>query len=390
MNTEFLAQLETKLGEHSNKVQSMIAEANAKQDEKMSAKFMAELNAHGQEFKALQDEVTALAQKSFTTEPTKQKSIGKAFTESDSFKAYASGNANRANFTFQANTVLSGKNDVIVPFDRREGIVGGPFRALSILDFVPKGTTTQDTVRYTKEASFTGNAAETAQGAQKPESDITFSAVNAPVQTIPTFLKIAKQVMDDAPAVESYINTRLQHNVRQRLDSQIINGTGAGSTLSGILANSTAYAGASGMANGFDYTNGAKYAVIAADYQPDFWFVNPTDWSAQFERIKRGAGDAAYVGASGAVTYVNNGLQPLLWGLPVVASNAVPSGTVIGGSSDAMMLWMRDDVQIQAFEQDENNVQLNLVTIRAEMRAAFTVFRDDALVTLDLSTLPIA
>lgn len=390
MNTEFLAQLETKLGEHSSKVQSMIAEANAKQDEKMSSKFMAELNAHGKAFKDLQDEVTALAQKSFSSAPTKPQSIGKAFTSSDSFKAYASGQASRANFTFQANTVLSSKDDVIVPFDRREGIVGGAFRPLSILDFVPKGTTTQDTVRYTKEATFTGAAAETAQGAQKPESSITFSAVNAPVQTIPTFLKIAKQVMDDAPAVESYINTRLQHNVRQRLDSQIINGNGTGANLSGILANSTAYAGASGMANGFDYTNGAKYAVIAADYQPDFWFVNPVDWSAQFERVKRGASDAAYVGASGAITYVNNGLQPLLWGLPVVASNAVPAGTVIGGSSDAMMLWMRDDVQIQAFEQDENNVQLNLVTIRAEMRAAFTVFRNDALVTLNLATLPIA
>ena len=47
-------------------------------------------------------------------------------------------------------------------------------------------------------------------------------------------------------------------------------------------------------------------------------------------------------------------------------------------------------MRIEAFEQDGDNVQRNLVTIRAEMRAAFTVFRDDALITLDLTSLPIA
>jgi HK97 family phage major capsid protein len=384
---EIQAQLEASLSKIESTLSGKIDQVNAESG-KVSAKAMGEINSLGQQFKELQDEVTALAQKGFASAPEQKKTIGEQFANSDSFKAFAGGQANRANFTFQANTVLSGKDDVIVPFDRKEGIVPGPMRALTILDFINKGSTTQDTIRYTKETAFTNNAAETAQGAQKPESDITFEAVNAPVQTIPTFLKISKQVMDDAPAVQSYINTRLRHGVQQRLDSQIINGDGAGTNLSGILQNSTAFAVGT-AANAFDYTNAGKYAVMGSDYMPDFWFVNPADWGSLFETIKRGAADAAYVGSSGAVSYVNEGLTPMLWGIPVVASNAVPAGTAIGGSSDAMMLWMRDDVNIQAFEQDENNVQLNLVTIRAEMRAAFTVFRDDALITLDLTTLPV-
>ena len=384
---DFQAQLESGLAKLETSLSEKVAQANAESSEKLSSKLTTEINDMSKQYAELQDEVTALAQKNFSTAPQKPQTIGEQFVANDSYKAFAAGTANRANFEFQANTVISGQDDVLVPRDMMEGIVPGAFRRLSILDFVPMGRTTSDLVRYTKEATFTGAAAETAQNTQKPESSITFTPTNSEVKTIPTFLKMSKQLMDDAPAVESYINSRLRHNVRQRLDSQIINGDGTGENLSGVITNSTAVPVGS-AANAFDYSNIGKYAVEVADYQADFWFVNPADWGASFETVKRGASDAAYVGASGAVSYVNNGLTPLLWGLPVVTSNAVPAGTVIGGSRDAMMLWMRDDVQVQAFEQDENNVQLNLVTIRAEMRAAFTVFRDEALITLDLSTLP--
>jgi HK97 family phage major capsid protein len=383
---DFQAQLEAGLASVQDSLSKKLDEINAS-SEKVSAKAVAEVNDLGKRFTELQDEVTTLAQKSFSAAPEKPQSLGQQFVGNDSYKAFASGNAARAKFEFQANTVISGQDDVLVPRDMMEGIVPGAFRRLSILDFVPMGRTTSDLVRYTKEDTFTGAAAETPQNTTKPESSITFTPTNSEVKTIPTFLKMSKQLMDDAPAVESYINSRLRHNVRQRLDSQIINGDGTGDNLSGIVANSTAVLVGS-AANGFDYSNIGKYAVETSDYQPDFWFVNPADWGASFERVKRGAADAAYVGSSGSVTYVNNGLTPLLWGLPVVTSNAVPAGTVIGGSRDAMMLWMRDDVQVQAFEQDEDNVQKNLITIRAEMRAAFTVFRDEALITLDLSTLP--
>jgi HK97 family phage major capsid protein len=389
---EFQAQLESSLASLGTQLDSKIKDANAQSEEKISKKFMGELKDLGEKFKETQDELTALAQKSFTSSASaKKETMGQSFVGSDSFKAFADGSQPRARFEYQGNTIsgetASNPNDTLAPFERMSGIVGGPSRTLSILDFIPKGSTSSNAIDYTKETAFTNNSAETAEAAQKPESDLTFELANAPVRTIAHFIKVTKQVMDDAPMLSSYIDNRMGYGVRLRLEQQIINGNGTAPNISGILdGNSTAVV-VGGSENTYDYTNKLKYAVIGSDFAPDFYFMNPADWSAM-EVTKRGAADAAYVGAGGAISYVNGGLEPRLWGLPVVPSNSVPAGTVIAGSRDAMMLWTRQGVTIDVSESDADNFQKNLLTIRAEMRAAFTVFRNDALVTADLSTLP--
>lgn len=391
MTTEFLAQLETKLGEHSSKVQSMIAEANAKQDEKMSAKFMAELKAHTEEFKSLQDEVTKMAQKNFghQGQESKSQTIGQQLVGSDAYKAFAAGSTNKASFQFQANTISgetsSNPNDILAPFDRMAGIVPGATRELTVLDFIPRGTTTSNAIEYTKEASFTNNAAETAEGGSKPESALTFSLQSAPVRTIPHWLKVTKQVMDDAPALQSYVDNRLRYGCRLRLEQQVINGNGTAPNLSGVTdsGNHTAldFTDETEITNIFDAARRLKTTVMTADYMPDFFWMNPQDKEAA-DLIKRGASDAAYVGSN-----PNNGMPAMLWGLPVIESNSVPQGSLIGGSRDAMMLWMRQGVEVAMSESDGSNFTTNLITIRAEMRGAFTVFQSGALVVADLSTI---
>jgi HK97 family phage major capsid protein len=389
---EFQAQLEQSLSKLGAQVDEKIKQANAQSEEKLGVKFMGELKDLSLKFKETQDELTALAQKSFATQAAEQKqTMGQAFSKSDAFKSFQAGTQPRARFEFQGNTITgetsSNPNSTLSPFERMGGIVSGPTRMLSILDFIPKGTTSSNAIDYTKEASFTNSAAEAAEAAQKAESSLTFTLANTPVRTIAHFIKVTKQVMDDAPMLSSYIDNRMGYGVRLRLENQIINGNGTAPNLDGILSGNSTAVAVGTAENAFDYTNKLKYSVIGADFTPDFYFINPADWSAM-EIIKRGAGDAAYVGAGGAISYVNNGLEARLWGLPVVASNSVPAGTVIAGSRDAMMLWTRQGVTIDVSESDGDNFQKNLLTVRAEMRAAFTVFRADALVTANLATLP--
>lgn len=375
-----LKSVEAKVGETLVKYEGQLREAGD-----VSAKTRDELKSLTQQHKELSDSFTALAQKGFTmAKPEAVKSIGQEFIGSDAFKSFASGQSGRAKVELKNTVIGEGGSpanpvDTLNPADRMAGVVGGAFRSLSLLDFIPKGTTTSNLVEYTKEDVFTNDAAETREGAAKPESDITFTLVSAPVRTIAHFLKVSKQVMDDAPAVATYIDTRLRHGVLNRLQTQIVNGNGTSPNLAGILAsgNSTTVTAATGDTK-FDFANKLKYAVVAAEYTPSVYMINPADWGA-IERIKKGTGDLSYVGADGVVAYVNNGLTPTLWGLPVVASNAVPAGTLICAASDAMMLWERTGVVVEAFEQDGDNVQKNLVTIRAEMRGAFSVFRAAAI-----------
>lgn len=392
---EFQAQLEQSLSKLGAQVEEKIKAANAQSEEKMGAKFMAELKDLSAKFKETQDELTDLAQKSAASASAAAKAqgtMGSAFVASDGFKAFASGAAKMGRFEYQANTITgetsSNPNRILSPFERMSGIVALPNRKLSVLDFIPRGTTTLSAIEYLRETSFTNDAAETAQAATLPESDLAHGLQTSHVRDIGHFIKVTKQVLDDAPQMQSYIDSRLAYGVRLRLENQIVSGNGTAPNLAGITAagNSTAIA-VGAATNAFDYTNLLKYAVEGADFIADFYFVNPADWGA-IERIKKGAGDASYIGGDGAISYANNGLDVRLWGIPVVTSNAVPVGTVICGSREALMLWERQGVTVDISESDGDNFKSNLLTIRANMRAAFTVFHAGAIVRANLATIP--
>ena len=371
-----LKAVETKLG-----VQLASYEGQLKETGDVARKTAEDVKSLAERHQELAGALTELAQKGVKLEQKPAvKSIGQEFIESAAFKAFKDGGSTKARIELK-NTILGEAGspqdpvDTIVPADRMAGIVGGAFRALNLLDFVPQGMTSSNSVEYTRELSWTNDAAETAEGGAKPESDLTFELVNAPVRTIAHWIKVSKQVLDDAPALASYVDRRLRHGVQVRLQNQIVAGNGTSPNLSGILdsGNYTAVTAATGD-NALDFANRLKYAVIGADYAPSFFLVNPTDWGAM-ERLKKGTSDDSYIGAEGAIGYLQNGLVPLLWGLPVVMSNSITSGQMICAASDAMMLWNRQGVAVEMFEQDDTNVQKNLVTIRAEMRAAFSIFR---------------
>lgn len=348
------------------------------------------------DFEGVKTDVTGLLEKAGPLGGGKQyKTPGREFLESDQFKSYMGGTTQKASKKYDSNvfmkntiTGLGGSpadntND-IVPLDTMAGIVAGGFRMLRFLDVVPMGRTSSNQVHFTRENTFTNQAAETQENASKPESTLTFESVDVPVRTIAHWLKVSKQVLDDAPALETYIDRRMRHGVRQRLESQIIAGNGNAPNIHGLLGtDGTTYTDLTIVSGElrFDYINRAKYKVIENEYMPDIVLLNPADWG-NMERVKVNSGtDDRYIAGSashGAIGYLQNGLVPTLWGLPVILSNAMTSGEALVLSLDAIMMWMREEATVEIFEQDDKNVQSNLLTIRGEMRAAFTVFRPTA------------
>ena len=355
-----------------------------------------ELKAHAtrndelaQAMAKLKDDVTALYQKGIpATEPKDPpKSMGQRFVESEAFKNFQSGANTKATMDFK-NTILgeggspqNPTND-IVPLQTMAGIVGGAFRQLRVMDLVNTGTASGNTIHYTRELTFSNSAAETSEGAQKPSSTLTFEGKDVPVRTIPHLLKVSKQVLDDAPMLQSYIDRRLRYGVELRMETQIINGDGTSPNMAGMLAsgNFTSLTATSGD-NNFDFANRAKYKVVESDYQADYFLINPADWGAM-ERAKDAQG--RYL-SDRAIGYLQNGLVPTLWGLPVIASNSVPAGTLLAIANDASMFWQRQATTVEIFDQNDTDVEKNLLTIRAEARGAYTVFRPSAIVA---GTLP--
>ncbi len=354
-----------------SEIDAMLKSAGA---ESKSAVEAAEKAA--KELKAMGDRLLEIEQKQ--AEGIKKgyempKSLGESFATSEEFKAFAEGRTSKARLEIK-NTITgqsgspAANSDTIVAPQRQVGIVAGAFRTLRIRDVMPSGTTSSNLVEYTRELAFTNNAAEAAEAATKAESALTFELVSAPVKTIAHWLKLSKQVMDDAPALASYVDTRLRYGVDLRIDQQLLNGNGSGQNIGGLAkaGNHTAFTPASGD-NAIDSINRAIYLVAAADYNATAIILNPADWGA-IERTK--TTDEAYVfGAP-------QRLAPTLWGLPVVATNTMTAGKFMVGAFDmAAQVWNRQGTIVEMSEADDTNFQKNLVTVRAEARLALAIYR---------------
>tara|TARA_Y100000310_G_scaffold142034_1_gene141494 strand:- start:2760 stop:3941 length:1182 start_codon:yes stop_codon:yes gene_type:complete len=392
MSAELIAELKSKLDEQSKSIDAKLAsmaelsEAKHKEELAKLEEKMSDYVKIADELKELKNAFTNIEQKGVKmAEPVQIKSLGESMTQSEQFKNWMDGRTQKARVELK-NTIVNSGNDTS-RHEQLGGVVAGAFRMLNVMGTVTRGQTSSNIIYYSKELAWTNNAAGTAEAGNKPESSLTFEEVSREVKTIAHFIKISKQALADSTFLASYIDRRMGHGVNNKIEDQIINGDGLGQNLSGWLATGNHTPVLVGDAtNFFDYTNNLKYAVIAADYSADVYYVNPTDWSAA-EQLKVGTGDSRYIGADGAITYTQNGLQPMLWGLPVVLSNNIPAGTVVCKSFDADMYADRESTVIEMFEQDGDNVTTNLITVRAESRGAELVFVPAAIVTADLSTI---
>lgn len=343
------------------------------------AEYKAKIGELDTAIKSLNDEVVAIAQKhSIAPEEIEKKTFGQEVLGADGIKSFIAGETNRGRTEIK-NTIVNSGNDTS-SHEQLSGVIPGAFRQLSVMPTVMQGSASSNIIYYSKELAYTNAAAVTAEGVAKPESTLTFEEVNVAVKTIPTYLRVSKQALDDSTFLASYIERRLRHGVNTSVENYVINDATDGWL---AVGNNTVTSPLLTI-DLFGLANKMKMEVIGADYEPSYFYMNPADWgNAETER--RASGDNAFVAASGAVSYVNNGLTPLLWGLPVVLSNNIPAGTIICKSSEADMYANRESTVVEMFEQDGDNVTKNLITVRAETRGANLVFTPAAIRTGDIT-----
>lgn len=383
MNEELKSALSEMHAKIEEKINAVNEKAEAKADSSEYKTALADMN---KAIKSLNDEIAELAQKHGTShDDIESKTFGQLVLESAGIKSFLDGNTTRGRVELK-NTIVN-NGHATSRYEQLDGVVGGAFRRLSVMPTVMQGTASSNSIEYSKESNWVDGVASQVEGDTKAESTLTFAEVSTPIRTMPHFLRVSKQALSDSTFLASYIESRLRHGVNNYIENQIINGDGTGVKLSGWLAtgNHTIISPLLTV-DFFGLANKLKMAVIASDYEPDFYYANPADWGAA-ETARRGTGDNAFVAASGAVSYVNNGLTPLLWGLPVVLSNNIPVGTLICKSADADMYVSREGTVVEMFEQDGDNVTKNLVTIRAEARGAELVFTAAAICVGDITAI---
>ena len=301
---------------------------------------------------------------------------------------YADFTARQAKGRFSMELKNTVTNAVANTFsERKPGIVEGAFREFTVEDLLTSIPTNSNAVDWLRENTFTNAAAETAEGVQKPQSSITFSPATMPVTNVAHWIKITRQLAMDNAALAAYINRRMIYGVNLRVENQLVAGNGVAPNLNGFTnaGNFTAhgYTGASiaalGLLNNRIDLIGLMIGDCAiVDYKASGIILNTADWW-RIRLAKDGQGQYLLGGPGVNVT-------PTLFGLPVAASNAMQVDNVlVGDLRMAATLHNREGVVVDMFDQDENNAQLNLITIRAERRLALTVEKPAAMRYGDLT-----
>lgn len=380
MSEDIKSQLQTGLADIKSHLDAKLAEHTAEIEKhgKSSTALTGQIDELSESLKSIQDEITDLAQKSLnhSNQEQSKKSIGMQFSEHDGFKSVAAGQVDRVRFDVK-NTVTAVAGTTT--FDmQRQGVVPGDFAPLTIRQLIPTIGVSSNAVTSMRELAWTNNAAETAQAAAKPESDLTFEQYTVPVQTVAHWIKVSNQLLADAPAIAAYIDTRLRDGLAQRIDAQLLNGNGTAPNLSGMTnaGNFTAYTPASGD-NLAESINKAKYQLWAAGNAPDVVIVNPADWS-KLELLK--TTDGAYLyGPPGTIA------NAMPFGVRVVMSNNMAAGKfLIGNLRGSTTLFDRQTTTVEMGYVNDDFTK-NLVTIRAEERLGLAVDRPSGILYGDIT-----
>lgn len=265
------------------------------------------------------------------------------------------------------------------------GVVPQLRRMLRVLDLIPTGTMDNNSLPYTQEQGSFDTAGETTEGDIKPEAALTFVDATADAQTIAHWLKVRKQALADFPALQAIIDGRLRYGVLRRLENQILAGDGSGSNLRGIL--NTTGLGAVTFGAGAPVVEQILRGITTvylADSEATGVVMHPTDWQTA---LLTKATNAA--GTVGSLEYVGGGpftvTPQVMWGIPLVASRAIPQGTALVGDFEiGAQLLIREGVNVLLSDSDQDDFLRNRVTLLAEMRAALPVWRPPAFATVAL------
>ncbi|WP_426117267.1 phage major capsid protein [Pseudomonas sp. DSP3-2-2] len=264
----------------------------------------------------------------------------------------------------------------------RVGVILAPQRRLTIRDLVAPGTTGSNAVEYVRETGFTNNAAIVGEGLAKPYSELTFALENANVRTIAHLFKGSRQILDDAAALQSYIDARARYGLLLAEEAQLLYGNGTGNNLKGIIPQAQAYAPPAGIVveaeQRIDRIRLALLQAMLAEFPSTGIVLNPIDWAA-IELLKDGEG--RYI-----IGKPQEGTAPRLWNLPVVETQAIVQDQfLVGAFSLAAQIYDRMGIEVLVSTENDKDFENNMVSIRAEERLAFAVYRPEAFVTGDLT-----
>lgn len=377
------------IAEQIDKKLEAIAEKAEKSNKEASLKQTEEVNGLMGKFNELQKQLDeaaiVMARKggSFGEAESSNDQLAKMLQGNDSFqKMLAAGGKGRATVELDSKAILTtptvGPAGVVQP--QRVGMVYQQQRQLSVLDLIPVSPTGSNAIEYPREVSYTSNGAYVPEGTMKPEDGFVFDVANAPIKTLATTLRMTKQMFDDVQGLAGYISARAPRRLELIKEKNVLLGNGSATQLQGIIPLASAFAAPTVLPNAdtLDVLYAAMLQATLAEYDPTGIVVHLIDLF-KMQRAKDSQGRPLYPELRDTGTI--NGARIVPTKLTEMAGKFLAGDFALGSQ-----LFQRQGMTMEFFDQDRDNVPLNLITVRIEERHGLAVYRPDAFVYGTFST----
>lgn len=275
----------------------------------------------------------------------------------------------------------------VMPIDRTPGIVQEARQQLRLRNMLTSRPTQMALVDFVKVNAPMTRASPQTEASDKFENAVTFTTKSERVRTLATIIPATRQVLDDMTELAGFLDTSLRYYVNFAEEVQMLSGSGSGEDLDGYITQATSFntglLSASAGWNKIDIVGRAIQQITAAkELQPTFIVMHPTDWWGI--RLTKDSYGRYILGDPQEMT------SPTLFGLDVVSTTSIASGTFLVGSGSPVASEIRDRMElvVEVSTEHSDYFSKNLVAIRAEKRLALVIYRPASFITGTFTTSP--
>ena len=318
------------------------------------------------------DEIEIKLQKS-TENKMEEKSFSSAFGELiaknfDSIREVSLGNKVKLNLKAVGTMTVSNNltGDAVRTY--QPGVAAVPNRKINFRDLIPAVASATGIYTLYRETGVEGSiSVQSTPGDAKTQIDYDLTAVTYTARYIAGFARIDKSMLQDLPFLQSALPQMLLRDFYKAEDAKFY------ADLSGTCTGSTTTSATVDAEQIIDYIANLE----SNDFSVNGIVVNPKQW-ARLVTTK-----PADYSVPGGFTIDANG-NIAIAGIPVYKSSFIADDKVLLGDWNMAKRVVVEDLMVEFFEQDSDNVQKNLVTCRVEAREVLAIDRLDAFVFADL------
>ena len=242
-------------------------------------------------------------------------------------------------------------------------------RRAAAADFFTVANVSGNAVTYFTQGAFETSAGigTTAQNNKKPQASTSFTGTTLALSKIAAWIKETDEIIYDAPFLASEVQNSLVYQIGKAEDSFVINAIGSTQGIGAATYDGTTVTFADGILKAI-----LKVKDDAA-YDASVVVLNPADI---FTLMSAKDSNKQYYGGgyfTGAYGNGNLSIPAAIWGVQILASSAVPSGSALVCAKEAVKIWKKGGIDVRLYEQNEDDALYNRVTLLGEERLACAV-----------------